>query len=88
MPAGPTNSEDIDEDLKSVLLDPSIIRAATQNFAEGNKLGEGGFGQVYKVITSCQSFLPWFLANLATYTSAKPQTTFCPSLYIIHSNKD
>ncbi|CAN6251525.1 unnamed protein product [Urochloa humidicola] len=41
------SSKDI-EDLKSVLLDPTIVRAATQNFAEGNKLGEGGFGQVYK----------------------------------------
>ncbi|RCV06399.1 hypothetical protein SEVIR_1G160400v4 [Setaria viridis] len=41
------SSEDIEE-LKSVLLDVSIIRAATQNFAEENKLGEGGFGQVYK----------------------------------------
>ncbi|CAN6272054.1 unnamed protein product [Urochloa humidicola] len=42
-----TSSKDIG-DLKSVLLDPTIVRAATQNFAEGNKLGEGGFGQVYK----------------------------------------
>nr|AWV55770.1 pathogenesis-related protein PR1-RK, C-terminally truncated [Triticum urartu]AWV55777.1 truncated pathogenesis-related protein PR1-RK isoform 1 [Triticum urartu] len=40
-------SEDI-EDIKSVLLDPSVIRTATSNFSEENKLGEGGFGQVYK----------------------------------------
>ncbi|CAL4969401.1 unnamed protein product [Urochloa decumbens] len=45
--SGTISSKDI-EDLKSVLLDPTIVRAATQNFAEGNKLGEGGFGQVYK----------------------------------------
>lgn len=27
-----------------------IIARATENFAESNKLGEGGFGPVYKVI--------------------------------------
>jgi hypothetical protein len=41
-------SEDI-EDIKSLLLDTSVIRIATSNFSEENKLGEGGFGQVYKV---------------------------------------
>jgi hypothetical protein len=35
--------------LDSLLLDISTIRAATNNFAEGNRLGEGGFGAVYKV---------------------------------------
>uniref|UniRef100_A0A0D9VFX7 Protein kinase domain-containing protein n=1 Tax=Leersia perrieri TaxID=77586 RepID=A0A0D9VFX7_9ORYZ len=40
-------SEEV-EDIKSVLLDPSMIRSATGNFAEENKLGEGGFGKVYK----------------------------------------
>lgn len=58
---GTTSSKDI-EDLKSVLLDPFIIRAATQNFAEGNKLGEGGFGQVYKVI-QVQTYIE-FLKNV------------------------
>jgi hypothetical protein len=32
-----------------LLLDEVSIRAATDNFDEVNKLGEGGFGQVYKV---------------------------------------
>ncbi|CAM0878883.1 unnamed protein product [Alopecurus aequalis] len=40
-------SEDI-EDIKSLLLDTSVIRIATSNFSEENKLGQGGFGQVYK----------------------------------------
>ena len=26
-----------------------VLRAATNNFSEENKLGEGGFGQVFKV---------------------------------------
>ncbi|TVU38649.1 hypothetical protein EJB05_12033, partial [Eragrostis curvula] len=30
------------------VLDLSILKAATENFAEKNKLGEGGFGAVYK----------------------------------------
>ncbi|RLN00924.1 hypothetical protein C2845_PM06G10610 [Panicum miliaceum] len=38
------------EDTESMdsLLDLSMLRAATNNFAESNKLGEGGFGAVYK----------------------------------------
>ncbi|CAN6304737.1 unnamed protein product [Urochloa humidicola] len=42
-----TYSEDIEE-IQALLLDEVLIRAATDNFDEVNKLGEGGFGQVYK----------------------------------------
>lgn len=30
-------------------MDLPTLRIATDNFAENNKLGEGGFGAVYKV---------------------------------------
>lgn len=30
-------------------MDLPTLRIATDNFAENNKLGEGGFGEVYKV---------------------------------------
>ena len=30
----------------------STLKAATNEFSEDNKLGKGGFGAVYKVITS------------------------------------
>ncbi|XP_062183449.1 cysteine-rich receptor-like protein kinase 10 [Phragmites australis] len=36
------------QSIDSLLLDLSTLRAATDNFAESNKLGEGGFGAVYK----------------------------------------
>ncbi|GJN11513.1 hypothetical protein PR202_ga29712 [Eleusine coracana subsp. coracana] len=42
------NPKDI-ESIDSLLLNISTLRAATDNFAENNKLGEGGFGTVYKV---------------------------------------
>ncbi|CAN6212275.1 unnamed protein product [Urochloa humidicola] len=36
------------EMVDSMLIDVSTLRAATGDFAESNKLGEGGFGPVYK----------------------------------------
>ena len=33
------------------LFDLSVIAAATDNFSDDNKLGEGGFGSVFKVTT-------------------------------------
>nr|XP_051228794.1 cysteine-rich receptor-like protein kinase 6 [Lolium perenne] len=42
------------ETVKSSLLSLSSLQAATNNFDESNKLGEGGFGIVYKGILSGQ----------------------------------
>ncbi|XP_047088986.1 cysteine-rich receptor-like protein kinase 6 [Lolium rigidum] len=36
------------ESLDSMMIEISTLRAATGDFAESNKLGEGGFGAVYK----------------------------------------
>jgi hypothetical protein len=45
-----TVAEDTDM-VDSMMMDASILRAATGDFDESNKLGEGGFGAVYKVVT-------------------------------------
>jgi hypothetical protein len=44
-----TNPEDI-HNIDSLIIDISTLRAATANFDEDNKLGEGGFGAIYKGI--------------------------------------
>ncbi|CAM0876956.1 unnamed protein product [Alopecurus aequalis] len=36
------------ESIESLVIDLTTLRIATSNFAENNKLGEGGFGAVYK----------------------------------------
>ncbi|CAN6201910.1 unnamed protein product [Urochloa humidicola] len=43
----PTGEEGM-ESVDSMLMDISALRSATGDFAESNKLGEGGFGAVYK----------------------------------------
>ncbi|KAL6841447.1 hypothetical protein ACP4OV_028965 [Aristida adscensionis] len=49
--ASASNRHDDEEGMRSsdsLLYDLSTLRAATGNFSEENKLGEGGFGPVYK----------------------------------------
>ncbi|XP_021819757.1 cysteine-rich receptor-like protein kinase 10 isoform X1 [Prunus avium] len=47
----PSGATDISS-VESLQFDFSTIEAATNNFSDDNKLGEGGFGQVYKGILS------------------------------------
>lgn len=46
------------EDLDLPLFDFAIIASATNNFSERYKLGEGGFGPVYKVDQYISTYLP------------------------------
>ena len=43
--------------LQSLQYSLGNIKYATQNFCDDNKIGEGGFGMVYKVKTSVVSRL-------------------------------
>ena len=47
------NTEGDKEDLDLPLFDLKTIEQATNNFSIDNKLGEGGFGPVYKVNITC-----------------------------------
>ena len=42
-------NEDGQEDLELPFFDLAAIVNATKNFSDDNKLGEGGFGPVYKI---------------------------------------
>ncbi|KAK1670299.1 hypothetical protein QYE76_058458 [Lolium multiflorum] len=46
-PSYSPEAEDV-EGIDSMMIEISTLRAATGDFAESNKLGEGGFGAVYK----------------------------------------
>ncbi|KAJ6829507.1 putative receptor-like protein kinase [Iris pallida] len=45
---GIANLEDITSGHESLLFDFSVLRTATDDFSDSNKLGQGGFGAVYK----------------------------------------
>jgi hypothetical protein len=42
--------EDISSEVNTLQFDFNMIRLATNKFSDDNKIGEGGFGDVYKVI--------------------------------------
>jgi hypothetical protein len=46
------------ETVDSMMIDVSTLRAATGDFDESNKLGEGGFGAVYKVLKEQSRMCP------------------------------
>nr|GMC78807.1 cysteine-rich receptor-like protein kinase 10 [Ipomoea batatas] len=46
------------QDAESLQYDFDTIRTATNNFSDSNKLGQGGFGPVYKNIYIIQGKLP------------------------------
>lgn len=51
-----TNSVELMSYEELPVLDLAAVKAATDNFSDSNKLGQGSFGSVYKVLLSI--FLP------------------------------
>lgn len=47
---------------RSLQFSFKTIEAATDKFSESNKIGRGGFGEVYRVLIS--SFSVWFATSL------------------------
>ena len=45
-----SNNNDMKEELELPFFNMDELASATNNFSDSNKLGEGGFGPVYKVI--------------------------------------
>lgn len=54
--------ESLEEELELPMFDWSVMLRATNNFS--NKIGQGGFGVVYKVKKICASFLYGCVQNL------------------------
>lgn len=52
-----------EEDLELPLFNLITINSATNYFSPQNKIGQGGFGYVYKVAASTLFFLPWNQIN-------------------------
>ena len=55
--------EQDNEGIEVPYFDFESILVATDNFSNANKLGQGGYGPVYKVIEAALLYLIYFLAN-------------------------
>lgn len=53
------SGESTTEELELPLFDFSTVALATDNFSETNKLGQGGFGSVYKVCNNASR--KWYI---------------------------
>lgn len=58
------NNERGKEDLELPLFDLEAISNATENFSQQNKLGQGGFGTVYKVSPEQRKLHPELLKKV------------------------
>lgn len=58
-----------DSDLST--FDLHVIAEATDNFSDTNKLGEGGFGPVYKVIWPYVSNQGFLFSSLNTFAYSR-----------------
>ena len=56
------------DDLELPMFDFNTLTMATNNFSEANKLGQGGFGSVYRVG-------PFFIAAIITQNHNAPINT-------------
>lgn len=70
---GESAADDISS-VESLQYDFSSIRAATSDFDNTNKLGQGGFGAVYKVTKYCTSIL------ISTILNSTKLGSFCSQL--------
>lgn len=61
-----STEETQEEDLELPLFDLETVSAATNNFSFKNKIGQGGFGPVYKVIFHERRNLKYKISNWGT----------------------
>ncbi|CAN8326096.1 unnamed protein product [Cochlearia groenlandica] len=66
-----SSREQDEEDLELPFLDLDAILKATDGFSDGNKLGQGGFGPVYKVINHS------FLSDFCRFRGEKKRCFVC-----------
>lgn len=56
--------DECQDDLDLPLFDFSIIKSCTNGFSDANKLGQGGFGSVYKVLFQTFNYNLFLVQNL------------------------